>query len=380
MRARMRPLRRDRRRDIQVNGTTILIGSILLLIILMAVWARSRAGRIRSEAAARERRALAATRSGGELGDEADDAGAVPAKPAESTGETIFEPGTPTGVVPGSRGSIEVAEVLDIEELLRDEPHGVASRARAQLEEPTNIHTGDTLPPRPVVTPVAAVAAPPPVRAVAPPPPVRAVAPPPPVRAVAPPPPVRAVAPPSPVRAVPPPPPHPAPIAPPRQPAPPVKPAPAVPPSPPAARASALVKPSPAASPDGDVPLRELVLAWFEARGYRSSPASPVVRPIELVLRHKDDPSRAYAFVVGTQRVTAERVQQLAQQARGIGLIRVLIVADAGLSADAPHAKRGVRVLDRSALSAELAKLDISVAAKIIAVARKRSSTRVGVG
>ena len=355
MRARMRPLRRDRRRDIQVNGTTILIGSILLLIILMAVWARSRAGRIRSEAAARERRALAATRSGGELGDEADDAGAVPAKPAESTGETIFEPGTPTGVVPGSRGSIEVAEVLDIEELLRDEPHGVASRARAQLEEPTNIHTGDTLPPRPVVSA--------PVAAVAPPPPVRAV-------------------PPQPVRAVPPPPPRPAPIAPPRQPPAPVKPAPAVPSPvapPPAARASALVKPSPAASPDGDVPLRELVLAWFEARGYRSSPASPVVRPIELVLRHKDDPSRAYAFVVGTQRVTAERVQQLAQQARGIGLIRVLIVADAGLSADAPHAKRGVRVLDRGALSAELAKLDISVAAKIIAVARKRSNTRVGV-
>jgi len=354
-----------------VNGTTILIGSILLLIILMAVWARSRATRIRSEAAARERRALAVARSGDEPDDEGEDANAVPAKPAESTGETIFDPGTPTSAVPGRRGSIEVAEVLDIEELLRDEPHGVASRARAQLEEPTNIHTGDTLPPRPVAAPVAAVVSPPPVRVAAPPPQVRAVAPPPPARAVAPPPPVRAV---------PPPPPHPAPVAPPRQPAPPVKPAPAAPPSPPAARASALVKPSPAATPDGDVPLRELVLAWFEARGYRSSPASPVVRPIELVLRHKDDPSRAYAFVVGTQRVTAERVQQLAQQARGIGLIRVLIVADAGLSADAPHAKRGVRVLDRSALSAELAKLDISVAAKIIAVARKRSSTRVGVG
>ena len=146
----------------------------------------------------------------------------------------------------------------------------------------------------------------------------------------------------------------------------------------PARGRAAAPAPQPAA-PDGEVPLRELVLAWFEARGYRSSPASPVVRPIELVLRHKDDPSRAYAFVVGTQRVTAERVQQLAQQARGIGLIRVLIVADAGLSVDAPNAKRGVRVLDRGALSAELAKLDISVAAKIIAVARKRSNAKVPV-
>jgi hypothetical protein len=122
------------------------------------------------------------------------------------------------------------------------------------------------------------------------------------------------------------------------------------------------------------------VLAWFEARGYRASPASPVVRPIELVLRHKDDPSRAYAFVVGTQRVTSERVHQLAQQARSIGLIRVLIVADAGASADAPNAKRGVRVLDRAALSTELARLDISVAAKIIAVARKRAGSRATVG
>jgi hypothetical protein len=146
------------------------------------------------------------------------------------------------------------------------------------------------------------------------------------------------------------------------------------------ARAQATPPATSPTAPDGEVPLRELVLAWFEARGYRSAPASPVVRPIELVLRHKDDPSRAYAFVVGTQRVTSERVLQLAQQARGIGLIRVLIVADAGLTQDAPNAKRGVRVMDRAALSAELAKLDISVAAKIIAVARKRAGARARAG
>jgi hypothetical protein len=258
-------------------------------------------------------------------------------------------------MVPGSRGSIEVAEVLDIEELLRDEPHGIASRARAQLEEPTNIHTGDTLPPRPIVSEPVALAPPPP--RVVPPPPVQPTRSAPPVVPA-----VAAQRQPAPPRAQP---------APPR----------AQPAQPRAATPARAPAPAPAPSaPDGEVPLRELVLAWFEARGYRSAPASPVVRPIELVLRHKDDPSRAYAFVVGTQRVTAERVQQLAQQARGIGLIRVLVVADAGLSADAPHAKRGVRVLDRNALSAELAKLDISVAAKIIAVARKRSSTRASVG
>ena len=334
-----------------MNGTTLLIGSLALLVILMAVWARTRATRIRSEGAARERRALAAVRAGGDPAPPGTQ-GAANAPPAESTGETIFEPGTPTSMVPGSRGSIEVAEVLDLDELLRDEPLGVASRARAQLEEPTNIHMGDTLPPRPVVSPPVSppvAVAPPPARAVSPPVALRPVAPPPPVQAAP------AARPPAP---------------------PPVKPAPAVANVAPRARAPA--PPTPVAL-DGDAPLRELVLAWFEARGYRSSPASPVVRPIELVLRHKDDPSRAYAFVVGTQRVTSERVQQLAQQARSIGLIRVLVVADAGLSADAPTAKRGVRVLDRVALSAELAKLDISVAAKIIAVARKRASTRASV-
>jgi hypothetical protein len=35
-----------------------------------------------------------------------------------------------------------------------------------------------------------------------------------------------------------------------------------------------------------------------------------------------------------------------------------------------------VRVLDRDALTSELGKLDLSIAAKIIAVARKRSAAR----
>ncbi len=297
-----------------MSATALLIGSIVLLIALTAIWARQRARRIRAEADERERRALEAVRGGGDPLAAVDGKGA--GKASEPAGDTIFEPNVPTGVMPG-RGGIEVAEVLDIEELLRDETAAVAERARAQLEEPTNIHSGDTLPPRPASaaapsTPTAPASAAP-----------------------------MAAAPPARARPM---------------------------PNTPAA--------APVVAPGHDVPLRELVLAWFEARGYRSSPASPVVRPIELVLRHKDDPARAYAFVVGTQRVTAERVQQLAQQARSIGLIRVLVVADAGLTPEAVRAKRGVRVLDRAALKAELDKLDLSVAAKIIAVARKRAAAR----
>jgi len=123
-----------------------------------------------------------------------------------------------------------------------------------------------------------------------------------------------------------------------------------------------------------DVPLRELALAWFEARGYRSAPASAAVRPIEQVLRHRHDPARAYAFVVENERVTADRVQQLRAQARSIGLLRVLIVANQGADDGAATKSKGVRLMDRDSLGAEFDQLDFSVAAKIIAVARKRSS------
>ncbi len=273
---------------------------------------------------------------------------------AEASPQTLFDPGTPTGVMP-LRGGIEVAEVADIDELLRGESLAVAERARARLEEPTNINLGgDTLPPRPAI--------PLPVK----PPPAKPV-------------------PAKPAPAVPVPKPVSARVSPMQTPARRETAAPRAPiaAAAPAARASPPAKP-PLATParlsdalhEADVPLRELVLAWFEARGYRSAPASPVVRPIELVLRHKNDPARAYAFVVATQRVTVDRVLNLAQQARSIGLIRVLIAADAGGAEEATSAKRGVRVMDRALLDAELRKLDLSIAAKIIAVARKRAAAR----
>ena len=67
-------------------------------------------------------------------------------------------------------------------------------------------------------------------------------------------------------------------------------------------------------------PLREVALAWFEARGYRSSPASPAVRPIERVLRHRQDAARGYAFVVERQPVSARRIEQLQTLALSVGL------------------------------------------------------------
>jgi len=120
------------------------------------------------------------------------------------------------------------------------------------------------------------------------------------------------------------------------------------------------------------------VLAWFEARGYRAAPVSPQRRPIELVLRHRTDVGRIYAFVVERELVTAARAASLLALARAAGVSRVLIAAEAGSEARLPAKvqRQGVRIFDDEAIRAELGKVDISVQAKIIAVARSRAMTR----
>jgi hypothetical protein len=123
------------------------------------------------------------------------------------------------------------------------------------------------------------------------------------------------------------------------------------------------------------VPVRELALAWFEARGYRPSSASKAVRPIELVLRHRKDPGRAYAFIVEQQLVTSERVSALVGHAQSIGLTRVLVAAESGIEPGTGRQfrRQGVRLVDQREMRREFEKLDLRIAAKIIAVARNRA-------
>jgi hypothetical protein len=380
-------------------STPLLIGLALLLLAILAIWMVARTRRIREAAAAREEEALARLRGSGDVGIE---------------GDTVFAAAGLPSRMPERRG-IEVAEheVFDLEALLAGEPQGIARRARATLEEPTDIVLdSDTLPPAPRVQPPA----PPPAVAVAPtaqPSLKTSVATPAPQ--LAPPlaaqgraagqaalpasassaaalPRAAAAAAPRPVpgaasRAQPSPPTLvmrldepaakdpaatailPSAVAAPMRPVPMTVPAPA----PVRASGAAPTGGEPVRRGNDDVPLRALALAWFEARGYRSAPASAAVRPIEVVLRHRHDPARAYAFVVEDGRVTADRVQQLRTQARSIGLLRVLIVANGGADDGAATKAKGVRLMDRASLAAEFDQLDFSVAAKIIAVARKRA-------
>ncbi len=126
------------------------------------------------------------------------------------------------------------------------------------------------------------------------------------------------------------------------------------------------------------VPVRELALAWFEARGYRPSAASQAVRPIELVLRHRQDPSRAYAFVVERDHVDTGRATALMEHARSIGLTRLLVAAEGGVDHETRRQfrRQGVRLVDQAEMQREFERLEISIAAKIIAVARSRSRAR----
>jgi hypothetical protein len=137
--------------------------------------------------------------------------------------------------------------------------------------------------------------------------------------------------------------------------------------------------PSEADSIAAGVPLRELVIAWYESRGYRGSPASPAIWPIELVLRHRDDAARAYAFVVQHDCVSVDRITALIEQAREIGMLRVAIVAEAGYErgAKAIARKKHVRLIDRATMEAEFLALELPVAAKIIGMARKRAADAV---
>jgi len=127
------------------------------------------------------------------------------------------------------------------------------------------------------------------------------------------------------------------------------------------------------------IPVRELVLAWFEARGYRAAPVPSMARPIELALAHRKDVDRIYAFVVETRPVNADRAATLLTQARAAGYQRLLIAAQAGHDDGLAELlqPQGIRLFDEVAIRAELDKIDISVAAKIIGVAQGRAQARL---
>lgn len=130
---------------------------------------------------------------------------------------------------------------------------------------------------------------------------------------------------------------------------------------------------SPLSLQDGqlDVSLDALVIAWFEARGYTCSPAPADAQPITLLLAHRDDDSRSYAFVFDRGRLHAQRAAALLEKAQALGANKLLVAAEHGADPAVGSSRlRDVQVMDWVAIDREMKRIDFRVAAKIIAIAR----------
>jgi len=122
-----------------------------------------------------------------------------------------------------------------------------------------------------------------------------------------------------------------------------------------------------------EVPLDALVLAWFSARGYVITPAPESAQPISLLLTHGNDRERNYAFFFERGRLNAQRAASLLEQARAVGMSRLLVAAEHGADDSVGAARmRDVLMLDWVVLDREMKKLDFRIAAKLIAIARTR--------
>ena len=122
-----------------------------------------------------------------------------------------------------------------------------------------------------------------------------------------------------------------------------------------------------------DVSLDALVLVWFAARGYVLSPAPEAANPIRLLLTHRDDVERSYAFFFDRGRLHAQRAAELLDKAQALGMARLLVAAEHGADPAVNSARlRDVLVMDWVTLDREFRKIDFRVAAKLIAIARSR--------
>lgn len=149
-----------------------------------------------------------------------------------------------------------------------------------------------------------------------------------------------------------------------------------------AAAAAAATKNAADIPPEAPVPVRDLVQVFYEARGFRPASADASAQPIELVLAHKADPQRAYAFAPLAEAPSAVLLQTIIDRARRIGRKRVLIAVEGATTPDLDQElpAHHLRVFDRAAIDAQLSRLDAAIADRIRAAARRRAGQRLSAG
>lgn len=101
--------------------------------------------------------------------------------------------------------------------------------------------------------------------------------------------------------------------------------------------AQPVVSPQSRPAAANNLPMRELAIAFYEARGYRRETALKEDAPILCFLQHRTEPNRAYGFVAlqSTDPVGRERVKGIARDLRTAGHKRIIMYASAGFAPEA---------------------------------------------
>lgn len=120
-----------------------------------------------------------------------------------------------------------------------------------------------------------------------------------------------------------------------------------------------------------DVPLDGLVVAWFEARGYVAQRAPESAQPITLLLKHREETTRNYAYFYDRGRLTPQRAAAVLEKARALGMGKLLVAAEHGADPTVGSGRLAdVQVMDWPAIDRAMRRIDTRVAAKIVAIAR----------
>jgi len=134
------------------------------------------------------------------------------------------------------------------------------------------------------------------------------------------------------------------------------------------------------ASALANLPLRDLVLSFYEARGYRQEWAAPDIRPVELVLRNRHDHDRSYAFVhwQHPSRLDGPGLSRLARELSALGFKRAIVAVERGFDDAAIEAakKFNLRLYDNAVIQGKILELAPELQAKLAGMSKARAQKR----
>jgi hypothetical protein len=129
------------------------------------------------------------------------------------------------------------------------------------------------------------------------------------------------------------------------------------------------------------VPLLDLVITFYQARGYQTAVAQREDSPVQYWLQHKEDPQRIYAVLALASRspIDAARVGLLVRELNQAGRFRLMFVAESGFEETAmAQYKDAVQMINRPEIERRLDTTDREIRLHIMKKAMRRSEERRG--